>query len=611
MAFTERELDIANQVKKQGGTKQDFLEILEQMRAKEPKQKTTETQEVTEVNEVQEIKAPKEEIVVTESKKIPEWPIDSRQNIQTTDKLTEIPDVLKGIKDVTGFSLPDDLAYWAEEFISKPLSSFAEWSKQAAEWFTTKATWEEWLKESAWKFLKNIIPSLWKQWAEFIDTIANPIDTTEWLINLGEWLAWKIVFPILDSSAGLFWKEIKTESAQTQLVDNIVKDIKDKYWTPTKFKKEFLENPALVLEIWFSALKKWWRLWDTSKKDLEKIDKLEKEAKGRVQQFLKPTKDKTTRLSEKVTPEILERGITWTRDELLLNAKEQVSIFGKDIEKLEKSIGIKGTIKRDQLLSILDKAADREALFTEKLSKKPWELTQWELDIIDGQQAKVKAIDALWDQLSWLWEEIPLEKMRTFRKAFDQVLRGTDASLDAFQNDLRVQLANEIRKEISKANTKLASLNKEYSFYKWLETVLEETQRRELGKFEWGWIETKRTGQITSLWTGLWAAVWATIAKWLWTDFTSWAAMGWFLWRQAAFKLDEVISSPKWKIASAQKKKKLADAIANWDAQKVEQILDSIIVAQSIKIDIDNKQEETETKEERKSRLLKLLRPNK
>ncbi len=647
MAFTDREKKLAEQVKKQGGSRQDFLELLEQMRAsqiktpeftptQDPSRKGISIEEIQEIGEkgkttATEVKTPDAQVTEIETEEPKGKPSilwrfvsagmapfredDKREKIQVWEWLTELPDITGKIKDVTWISVPDDLAFWAERFISDPVSRFAKGSKEAAKDFTTKATWEEWALEAWKKMFFNILPSLWAQWAEIIDTIANPVDTAEWMINLAEWIGQKAVWGVLDNVAWAFGKEMKTESEQTKLVDQIGKDLVEQYWTPTKFKKAFIENPALVLEVGISALKKWGR-GKVSESDLKEIENLEKEAKIQVDSFLKPTKDKTSRVAEKINPEILKRRIKGTRDEVLSQAEEQVSRFWEAIELFEEVRGVKGVIKRDQLLDILDEAAERESLFTEKLAKKRGDErgVQWEeLDILAWQEAKVKAIKALWDQLSGLWDEIPLERMIIFKRAFDQVLRWTDASLDAFQNQLRVELGNEIRKEISKANPELALLNKEFSFYKWLETVLEETQRRELGKFEWGWIETKRTGQITSAWTWLWGAIWGLIAKGFWWDAALWLAAWWFLWRQAAFKLDEVMSSPKWKITSAQKKKNLADALARWDAKKTEKILDSIIVAQSIKIDtiLEEWKEETESKEERKKRLLDLLRPKK
>jgi hypothetical protein len=56
MAFTEQELNIANQVKQQGGSRQDFLEVLQQYRSQQPTQ-----QEITKET-TQEIETPQETV---------------------------------------------------------------------------------------------------------------------------------------------------------------------------------------------------------------------------------------------------------------------------------------------------------------------------------------------------------------------------------------------------------------------------------------------------------------------------------------------------------------------------------------------------------------------
>jgi len=61
MALSERELDIARQIKEQGGDKEDFLDILEQIRATKPKAGTE-----VKTAEVQE--APKQEFTSIEPK---------------------------------------------------------------------------------------------------------------------------------------------------------------------------------------------------------------------------------------------------------------------------------------------------------------------------------------------------------------------------------------------------------------------------------------------------------------------------------------------------------------------------------------------------------------
>jgi len=528
-------------------------------------------------------KAPTEEVVTTEEVTVqaPEWKI--------TEEVTQVegvipagrtvPKITETLSTITWWTVlwwaAETVAWWVEEFISEPLTKFAEKSKVAADFLTSKATWEEWVKEGWLNVLKNVLPWLAKEWAEAIDSVANPIDTLQWMTDLAQWLTDKLVFWILDT---VTWQKTRTQSEQTQLIDSVGKEIGEKYWTPTKLWKAFQENPAVLLTIAFSAIKKSWRI-KLSDAQKGKVEKLSEEASVLTDQFLKPTKDKTTRLAEKVWPEMLERWIEWTRKDVLADAKAQLADFWKQIEEIRKADGIKWEMKKSDLLDILDEAAERESIFLNELSRKPKDkLTPQEVDIISGQEAKAKAMEAIADQIWNMDAVIPLDKLDRVKKAFDQVLNGTDASLDSFQNSLRVELANKIRSEISKSNPSLAGVNKEFSFYKWLETVLEETLRREKGKFEWGWIESKRSWRLRAAWAWLGWATWAA-AGWF-----AWAALWILIWREIADKIDSVLSSPKFKIVSANRKKKLADAISNWDKQAIEKILDVIIVNQAIQL---------------------------
>jgi len=60
---------------------------------------------------------------------------------------------------------------------------------------------------------------------------------------------------------------------------------------------------------------------------------------------------------------------------------------------------------------------------------------------------------------------------------FDKTI--TRDKITKFQDDLQVKLADNLRAEISKNNPSFAKLNKDYSFYKSLDTVMSETLLRE------------------------------------------------------------------------------------------------------------------------------------
>ena len=493
-------------------------------------------------------------------------------NIAWTGKLTSIWDPLEAIADVVPlWWIAKTLTEWAETFISEPLSWFAKTSKEASESFTTKATWEEWIKEWVKNILLNIIPSLWTSWAELIDTVANPADTTSWLLNLWQWLSDKLVFGILDT---VTWQDKRTISAQSELVDNVTKEIVEKYWTPSKFWKATQENPALLLEIWVSAIKKSSR-FKLSKWDLEKIKDLEKESLKEVKEFLDTKKITTKQIGKKISPELIERIKKWEikpwdREQILEFANEQVQTFWKQFWDFIWEWKVKWDIDFEWMIDALVKS-DTELRIDWVL--KPW--NELAANFINKQ------LDFLWQLQDKYGKNIPTNKQVELRQLYDKVFDKTVTrdAISKFQDDLDVKLADVLRKELAKNNPDLAEINKNLTFYKWLEFVLEDALNRKQWHDPVWLINTIRQWQQ---WT-----VWAVVWWWIWWALTGgspiWIAVWWVLWGTVWAKLTRLTWSPKFKLIDAVKKKKLADAIAKWDAWKVEKIVDALIISEWIK----------------------------
>ena len=98
-----------------------------------------------------------------------------------------------------------------------------------------------------------------------------------------------------------------------------------------------------------------------------------------------------------------------------------------------------------------------------------------------------------------------IEKMRTFlldfqkarksgvlsgvqanrlKTVLNQVLKGkgTKKQLSAELDVLQSELATVMIKELAKKNPKLAAINENFSFYKGLEDIIKETQKRQVGQ---------------------------------------------------------------------------------------------------------------------------------
>ena len=291
--------------------------------------------------------------------------------------------------------------------------------------------------------------------------------------------------------------------------------------------------------------------------------KLTKEAEWLVKEFVKPTKETTKTITKEITPEILERKITWTREQVWDIAKAGIETSWKAIEKFIEEWRVKWEMPISQLVDVL--AKEDAALRFE------WKILPW-------KEPQVKFIDKTLNFLEQLektkaWEKLTAEQQITLKRSFDTVFDKTITrdKITKFQDDLQVKLADNLRAEISKNNPSFAKLNKDYSFYKSLDTVMSETLLRETWQSVWLWT-TVSWLQKWTLWAWLWATIWTTAAWPIWT--IVWGA----LWAVTWAKLQSIISSPKWKLVSANKKANLAKTLAEWNPAKIETLLRSFAI---------------------------------
>ena len=116
----------------------------------------------------------------------------------------------------------------------------------------------EWIKD-IWKFFVNLpADSAQVVWGLY-DAVRHPIDTTTGLLKVWQWLSDKAVFWLGNSILTSLGYTPVNPTVDAQMVDAIWTHIKDTYWTPWKFKKAIVENPADTL----LTLMGW--LWTVSK----------------------------------------------------------------------------------------------------------------------------------------------------------------------------------------------------------------------------------------------------------------------------------------------------------------------------------------------------------
>jgi len=510
----------------------------------------------------------------------------------------------------------------AEEFTSEPVIEEVETQDiQADKWilqkgweavseFWTEAKFElKWAEpgETFWQWLKREVVNLWKlgsniwtdileiAWgtADFISNIWTDILEIAWgtadfiwevidepgakvesAKTLWQWFLWLI------RKAGRFWLELwsgqeldisKDEKIANAIWEGIKKEAIDKFWTIEKARKTLTENPLdafLFVRGWLKWLKDSW----LSKADQARIKELTKESDVAIEQFLKPTKWTTKQITKKITPEIQKRLKDWRlkpgdRETIKEITDANVESVWKDIWEFISAWKVKWEVDFDWMIDVLVKADSK--------ARVDWNIIPW-------REAEVKFInsqlDFLWQLQKTYWKNLPADKQLELKRQYDVVFDKTVTrdKITKFQDELQVELADILRVELAKNNPDLDILNKEFTFNKWLQKVLDETLERTAWQ-DPVWL-INRIDKIQQ-W-GAWATIWATIGGTTWWPLGAavWALFWWALW----LKLTKVMASPKYRLADAKKKAELADAIASWDATKVEKILDTLTISLGI-----------------------------
>lgn len=558
MAFTDKERDIARQIKEQGGSREDFLDILQQVRSQQPTQASeqvniTETEEWVEVEETNTIQVWEQTIKPS---------IDP--SVLTNERLDSI--ISESDEWFTGFVEETWEALWKRIENVKDINTRFKQKIKDKRAATNKAL-EEWgvsdfvLASMKWEL--NNLGSSFQLVGQTIWAWADVV--WEWLENIiQDWL--------------VEWVEDKIKSSVASVANSeAAKWIAESYKGFKERNPEAARNIEATINISeilpFSKAGK--LIKKTEPKDTPKSIELEKEAEAKAEEFLKPTKVVTKQQAKQITPELLERIKswelkTWDREFVKKQAELQLETVGKNIWDFIEQWNVKGDIRLDSLVDVLAKA-DNELRID-------WVLLPW-----NEQASKFinKQVDFLWQLETKYGVNLPSSKQVELRRLYDVVFDKsvTRDKITKFQDEMQVKLADELRKELAKNNPELAKLNLDFSFYKWLDNVLWETIERTTGQNKTWLLTTLSAGQQWWVGAAIWASAWATI----WG--IPWAAIWATIWGAAWAKLAKVVSNPKYKLVDAKKKSELADAIANGKTSKVEKILNSIIISQNIDIE--------------------------
>lgn len=440
-------------------------------------------------------------------------------------------------QDVSGFDIWVSAWKWLSE-AGRDIKvwGFELWEDKAIEWI--------------WKTIANVpwdaLEAIW----ETVELLSDPIWASKWILDFWQWLSDKLVFWLLNKITG---KDVPA-TEKSKIADAVWNELKENFWTKEKALETITNNPVdsiLFIKGLIKTAKKVSSKWTT--KDFEQLekslpDRLNESAQKQVEQALWAAKDKFKQKWRQIAPWIIERGITWSKEEIQQLAQSKASDYWSQIKEFVDSWKLTWTVKRDDLLNVLDNI------------RKEWQV--WDV-IVD--ESIVKATDNFADIISWFWKEIQADKARIIRQIFDDAVYNTKWVVSeealSLKNRIKKDLADNIRKQLAENNPELAKINKEFNFYNTVDEVLTETLNRQWPQQWWLTTNILASWWLWAGWFIFWDITWAI---------ATWAIVKW---------LSEAMKSTKWRTVSAKYKGQLARALSDWNKTEAESIAKKIIKA--------------------------------
>jgi hypothetical protein len=258
------------------------------------------------------------------------------------------------------------------------------------------------------------------------------------------------------------------------------------------------------------------------------------QAIDQYKQVLGATTKKFKEISEKVAPELSERGVTaFTRGGLEKKASKMTSETGEQIDEFIGNIPKGTSLKTEPIITAIEE------------TKKGFTIKG-----VVVEPEKLKVADDLIEVVKQFGDELEAENVIALRRVWDETINAAGkgfglAERDAFKLKVKKIATNSIRKELGKEFPDLAKLNKEFSFWKGVKDVVKETEKRIAGKPSFAEGQAGRLGAAGGfVKDGVSSAIYVGIA---------------------AKNLTKLFKSTAWLTMSAQQKLKLANLIEKGD----------------------------------------------
>lgn len=318
-------------------------------------------------------------------------------------------------------------------------------------------------------------------------------------------------------------------------------------------------------------------------------------ASKQVMQALGPTKERFKAVAERLTPEILKRGLRGSRESLVAQAADALEQSGDAMDALLTTVGTQPVSVRP-VVTALETAKD--AFRTSKTMSVSEALSKGYVTLKNGAVAQAGNVRPLpngmvevlveleprtirqLNQLQKVIEDLgpvsSVDQLRAVRQTWDKVVAQAGGYAQRAPGAIGMPLkdqseafvkregANAIRKLLADEVPDLAAINKEYSFWKGLDEVVSQTLKR---------TEPQRQPIGRQIAEGVGAA--AASSHGLGSAFG--------IAKLAGFA-NRAFTSPRWRLMSAQYKHDLAEAIVSGEAGKVASLLGRVTAVEGSKL---------------------------
>lgn len=295
-------------------------------------------------------------------------------------------------------------------------------------------------------------------------------------------------------------------------------------------------------------------------------DALETSAAKGVVQALGPTKERYKAIAARLVPQILKRGLRGSRESLQAKAADTLETVGAQLDDALQTFGSQ-PVSTAPITTALETAKD--AFRTTSAAGK----------VVEFEPRAIKQLDGLKQVIDDLGPNATVDQLVAVRRAWDKVVAQAGGFAQRSGGAIGVPLKDQseawakreatgaIRQLLETDVPQLAAINKEWAFWKNLDDVLTQTLQRTQpqgpGLLRQG---AEAAGQVVGATAGSSAG-------------PAGAVGGAFALGKLAKFADTVFASPRWKLASAQTKDAVAQAIVSGKPSQIAAALSRVSAA--------------------------------